>query len=76
MPESNGRSCSKMFFQNPNVALSRTEILNKVWGDEYFGEEKIVDVNIRRLRIKIEDDPGNPRYLLTVWGMGYKWNAK
>ncbi len=66
----------EFFFQNPNVALSRTEILNKVWGDEYFGEEKIVDVNIRRLRIKIEDDPGNPRYLLTVWGMGYKWNAK
>ncbi len=64
------------FFQNPNVALSRTDILNRVWGDEYFGEEKIVDVNIRRLRIKIEDNPGEPKNLLTVWGMGYKWNTK
>ena len=64
------------FFLNPNVALSRTEILDRVWGDEYFGEEKIVDVNIRRLRIKIEDNPSNPKYLLTVWGMGYKWNTK
>lgn len=64
------------FFLNPNVALSRTDILDRVWGDEYFGEEKIVDVNIRRLRIKIEDNPSNPKYLLTVWGMGYKWNTK
>ncbi len=40
---------------------------------EYFGEEKIVDVNIRRLRMKIEEDPSDPRYILTVWGLGYKW---
>ena len=63
------------FFQNPNTALSRSDILDKVWGSEYFGEEKIVDVNIRRLRIKVEDNPGDPKHLLTVWGMGYKWNA-
>lgn len=63
------------FFTNPDVALDRTDILNKVWGDDYFGEEKIVDVNIRRLRIKIEDEPSNPKHLVTVWGMGYKWNS-
>lgn len=63
------------FFTNPDVALDRTDILNRVWGDAFFGEEKIVDVNIRRLRIKIEDDPSAPRHLLTVWGMGYKWNT-
>lgn len=63
------------FFSNPDTALSRTDILNKVWGSSYFGEEKIVDVNIRRLRMKIEDEPSNPKHLLTVWGMGYKWNT-
>ena len=56
-------------------ALSRTDILTRVWGEEYFGEEKIVDVNIRRLRIKIEDDTSNPTYITTVWGLGYKWGA-
>ena len=63
------------FFTNPGKALSRTNILTRVWGEEYFGEEKIVDVNIRRLRMKIEDDPSAPKYILTVWGMGYKWSA-
>ena len=63
------------FFTNPDTALGRSEILNKVWGASYYGEEKIVDVNIRRLRMKIEDDPSIPKYLVTVWGMGYKWNT-
>ena len=63
------------FFQNPDTALDRTDILNKVWGTGYFGEEKIVDVNIRRLRMKIEDQPSAPKHLVTVWGMGYKWNS-
>lgn len=63
------------FFSNPGVALDRTDILNYVWGEAYVGEEKIVDVNIRRLRMKIEDEPSNPRYIVTVWGRGYKWNA-
>ena len=63
------------FFTNPDVALDRTDILNRVWGEAYFGEEKIVDVNIRRLRVKIEDDPSHPDHLVTVWGMGYKWNT-
>ncbi|MEE1330553.1 MAG: response regulator transcription factor [Acutalibacteraceae bacterium] len=63
------------FFNNPDTALDRTDILNKVWGTNYFGEEKIVDVNIRRLRMKVEDDPSVPKHLVTVWGMGYKWNT-
>ena len=63
----------KLFMDNPGKALSREEILDSVWGRDYFGELKIVDVNIRRLRIKIEDDPQNPGYITTVWGFGYKW---
>lgn len=61
------------FFAHPDTALDRTDILTRVWGDAYFGEEKIVDVNIRRLRMKIEDEPSSPKHLVTVWGMGYKW---
>ncbi|MCL2508810.1 MAG: response regulator transcription factor [Oscillospiraceae bacterium] len=61
------------FFLNQGAALSRTDILQRVWGDEYIGEEKIVDVNIRRLRMKVEDEPSEPKHLLTVWGLGYKW---
>ncbi|MBR4451742.1 MAG: response regulator transcription factor [Clostridia bacterium] len=61
------------FFTHPGEALSRTDILTKVWGPEYFGEEKIVDVNIRRLRMKVETDPSSPEHLLTIWGVGYKW---
>lgn len=61
------------FFKNPNAALSRTDILKTVWGDNYFGEDKIVDVNIRRLRMKIEDNPSSPVRLVTIWGLGYKW---
>lgn len=63
----------EFFFSNPEAALSRTDILNKVWGDAYFGEEKIVDVNIRRLRMKIEEVPSSPKHLVTIWGHGYKW---
>ncbi|NCE65428.1 DNA-binding response regulator [Pseudoflavonifractor sp. 524-17] len=65
----------KLFMDNPGKALSREEILDTVWGRDYFGELKIVDVNIRRLRIKIEDDPTNPTYINTVWGYGYKWGG-
>ena len=65
----------KLFMQNPGRALSREDILAAVWGREYEGELKIVDVNIRRLRIKIEDDATNPKYITTVWGLGYKWGA-
>lgn len=65
----------KLFMQNPGRALSREDILANVWGRDYCGELKIVDVNIRRLRIKIEDDTANPIYITTVWGFGYKWGA-
>ncbi len=64
---------TKLFMQNPGRALSREDILAAVWGREYEGDLKIVDVNIRRLRIKIEDDATNPAYINTVWGFGYKW---
>ena len=56
------------------VPVSYTHlILESVWGRDYYGEVKIVDVNIRRLRLKVEDDPTNPTYITTVWGYGYKW---
>ena len=66
-------SIVKLFMSNPGKSISREEILTAVWGKDYLGELKIVDVNIRRLRIKIEDDPRNPTYITTVWGYGYKW---
>lgn len=66
-------SIMKMFMDNPGNALSREDILSTVWGRDYYGELKIVDVNIRRLRIKIEDDTTNPTFITTVWGYGYKW---
>ena len=65
----------KLFMQNPGRALSREDILSAVWGRDYDGELKIVDVNIRRLRIKIEDDANTPSYITTVWGFGYKWGV-
>ena len=68
-------SIVKLFMENPGKALSREEILEAVWGTEFLGELKIVDVNIRRLRIKLEDDPQNPSFVITVWGFGYKWEA-
>ena len=63
----------KMFMENPGKALSREEILRFVWGEDYLGELKIVDVNIRRLRVKIEDEPTSPTFITTIWGYGYKW---
>ena len=65
----------KFFLDNPNRAVSREEMLRAVWGSDYLGDLKIVDVNVRRLRIKIEDDPAYPSYIQTVWGYGYNWNA-
>lgn len=63
----------KLFMENPGKAMSREDILAAVWASSFSGELKTVDVNIRRLRIKIEDDPTEPEYLTTVWGYGYKW---
>lgn len=63
------------FLNNQKTALDRSSILTHIWGDNYFGDDKIVDVNIRRIRMKIEDEPSNPKYISTIWGFGYKWTA-
>lgn len=61
------------FMKNPGKAFSRDELLDSVWGKNYFGDIKTVDVHIRRLREKIEDDPSEPQYIKTIWGYGYIW---
>ena len=65
----------KYFLENKGKALSRDDIHKTVWGAEHQGDYKIVDVNIRRLRLKIEEDAALPKYISTVWGYGYKWEA-
>lgn len=69
-------SIIKLFMKNPGKAFNRDEILNLVWGHDFFGDSKIVDVNIRRLRSKIEEDSSNPYYIETVWGVGYRWREE
>ncbi|MBR4439709.1 MAG: response regulator transcription factor [Clostridia bacterium] len=66
----------KLFFENPDVAISRESISDAVWGDGYHNDLKVVDVNIRRLRMKVEEDPSYPRTIIKVWGYGYKWVSK
>jgi len=66
----------KIFLENPDKAFSRDELLDLVWGENYFGDVKIIDVNIRRLRAKIEDNPSNPSYIETIWGIGYRWKSR
>lgn len=66
----------KIFLENPDKAFSRDELLDLVWGQNYFGDVKIIDVNIRRLRAKIEDNPSNPSYIETIWGIGYRWKSR
>lgn len=65
----------KMFLENQGKALKRNEILNSVWGTDYFGDTKTLDVHIRRLREKLEDNPSEPEYIKTVWGSGYRWQT-
>ncbi len=65
----------ELFFRNPGQPMTRGDILRAVWGSNDYGDEKIVDVNIRRLRMKLEADPSTPRHLVTVWGRGYQWNG-
>ena len=65
----------KYFMENANKAVHRDEILHNVWGYNYVGDFKIVDVNIRRIRQKIEEDPSNPKYIEKVWGYGYRWSG-
>ncbi|OIK14173.1 DNA-binding response regulator [Bacillus sp. MUM 116] len=61
----------KLFFDRFNEPLSRNQLLDAIWGQNYFGDPKTVDVHIRRLREKIEDDPSQPVFLKTIWGIGY-----
>ncbi len=61
------------FMTHPGELLSRADILSRVWGEDHYGEDKIVDVNIRRLRMKVEDDPSEPQHIMTAWGKGYRW---
>jgi DNA-binding response OmpR family regulator len=65
----------RTFLKNVGKAMSREEIMRTVWGENYPGDPKIVDVNMRRLRIKIEDDAAQPRHIMTIWGYGYRWEA-
>lgn len=69
-------SICKLFVENPGKAFKRDEILNLVWGYDFVGDSKIVDVNIRRLRSKIEEDSANPVFIETVWGIGYRWKDR
>ncbi len=64
-------SIVKYLMVNAKKSLSRDQILNEVWGSNYLYDFKIVDVNIRRIRNKIEDDPSKPKFIQTVWGYGY-----
>jgi DNA-binding response OmpR family regulator len=66
----------KLLVEQANKAISRDDILSAVWGKYFVGDLKIVDVNIRRIRQKIEEDPANPQYLETVWGYGYLWRKE
>lgn len=65
----------EFLMKNRNVPVDRMSVLRHIWGESYVGEDKIIDVNIRRLRMKIENDPSAPRYIQTVWGFGYKWEG-
>jgi len=69
-------SLIQFFLEKENTPLSRDLLLDHVWGKEYMGDPKIVDVNIRRLRQKIENNPSEPEFLQTVWGHGYRWKGQ
>jgi len=68
-------SLIKFLMQNPKIAFNRDELLDKAWGESFFGDYKTVDVHVRRLRIKIEDNPSEPEYIQTVWGRGYRFSS-
>ena len=69
-------SLIKLFIENPNKAFSRDELLDLIWGKDYFADSKIIDVNIRRLRSKIEDSSSKEGYIETIWGLGYRWRGE
>jgi DNA-binding response OmpR family regulator len=66
----------QLFMQNPSRPFSRTAILDEIWGEQFEGLEHTVNSNINRLRTKIEDNLNEPKYILTAWGVGYKFNSE
>ena len=62
----------KLFVTKPNQVFTKAQVYNFIWQDEYYGDENVINVHIRRLREKIEDNPSNPKYIKTLWGIGYK----
>lgn len=62
----------RLFISEPNRVFTKAQIFNKVWGDEYISDDNTIMVSIKRLRNKIEDNPNDPKYIVTVWGIGYK----
>jgi two-component system response regulator RegX3 len=63
----------ELLMENVNRVLTRGQIIDRVWGANYFGDTKTLDVHIKRLRSKIEEDPARPKYIQTVRGLGYKF---
>ena len=65
----------KLLAHNPNQVLTKDQIINAVWGNNYYGDDNTIPVHIRKIREKIEVDPSNPKYILTVWGVGYRFTG-
>lgn len=65
----------KLFINNPNRVFTKAQIYSSIWKDEYYGDDNVINVHMRRIREKIEDDPSNPQYIKTLWGIGYKLEA-
>jgi two-component system response regulator RegX3 len=63
----------ELLLRNSGRVLTRMQIIDRVWGSDYVGDTKTLDVHVKRLRAKVEADPANPRHLLTVRGLGYKF---
>ena len=66
----------KLFLTNPNIVFTKEQIYRQVWEDEFMGDDNIINVHIRRLREKVERDPSKPKYIKTLWGIGYKYERK
>jgi two-component system response regulator RegX3 len=65
----------ELLLRNAGRVLTRGQLIDRVWGSDYVGDTKTLDVHVKRLRSKIEPDPSNPKYLVTVRGLGYKFDA-
>jgi DNA-binding response OmpR family regulator len=65
----------KLMITSPNRVFTKAQLYKLIWQEEYYGDENVINVHIRRLRGKIEDDPSNPKYIKTLWGIGYKWEG-